>query len=162
MRRAVLPALLLLLSVPAFSQKVAITVNPLTAFFGIANVGVEIPSVWRDKTSLRVNLSYLRTEFFGVNIAFYGLEGAGRYYFGGKPAGAFGEAGLGIMIASLGSSAGSIVYPYSQIGYRFGSKVFLDLAVGASALFISITKDGETQRGSAFLPRFEVGVGIMF
>ncbi|GEM_PF-4010438 len=109
------------------------------------------------------------SKYSDIRVTVIGLEGGGRYYLKGKPNGLFGEAGGGFVSVTAkdettGSSAtGTLVYPYAQGGYRFGSKLILDLALGATYYLGEVKVNGTSVGAfSGFAPRIEVGVGYIF
>jgi hypothetical protein len=132
-------------------------------------VGVEYLGLPGENLSVRGNFAFATAKVSDIRYTAVGVEAGARYYISGKPSGLFGEAGGGLVSVSAkdestGSSAtGTLIYPYAQGGYRFGSKVILDLALGAF-YYLGQVKVNSTVVGgfSGFAPRIEIGVGYIF
>ncbi len=101
-------------------------------------------------------------------IAYSGLEGGGRYYFSDNYTGPYGEAGAGFISLTLKDDFGNeatetLLYPFTLVGYRWGSSFFVDAGIGGVLYTGKVELNGSTVGTfSRFSPRISLAVGMMF
>ena len=138
--KKVLLSAAILASVPissAFAENVAISVNPVGFFFGVGNVRAEYLGISNNVGIFGGGLFTFGRKFGDVNVSAFGAEAGGRYYFMGDHSGPYLQGGVGFIRISGKDSRGAtgsstLIFPSALIGFRLGSKFFIDAGVGGS------------------------------
>ena len=118
--------------------------------------------------SIFVGGSYSSATSGDVTASAFSLEGGGRMYFSPNHKGAFAEGGLGLTSLTLrdnlgNTASGVIFYPFGLVGYRLGTRVFLDGSIGV-AFFIGRVALNNVTIGAftGFSPVVNLGLGVKF